>query len=251
MIQFFRKIRQRLLVENKLNKYLLYALGEIILVVLGILIALWIDTLNSNKHDRDRAERFVEKLLMQLDNNLEDVNQYIETNEYYYGETERLMPIIGSTNQPVEDAKIDSLVMYNLYDFHLNLDMNTIVEGRENGDLTLVTNDSVSQAIYRYINFYDSILEREQITNLDLSDQFLPYLMENFNLRNLIYRVSEGQGTSPSPLYQGDNSKILTDQEFENLMAKRLSLGNDLLESYIDLKVILLDLKEKAQNSLP
>jgi hypothetical protein len=39
MLKFFRKIRQNLLVENRFNKYLLYAIGEIILVVIGILIA--------------------------------------------------------------------------------------------------------------------------------------------------------------------------------------------------------------------
>ncbi len=40
MIKFFRKIRQRLLTENKFSKYLIYAIGEIVLVVIGILIAL-------------------------------------------------------------------------------------------------------------------------------------------------------------------------------------------------------------------
>ena len=40
MIRFFRKIRQRLLTENKFSKYLIYAIGEILLVVIGILIAL-------------------------------------------------------------------------------------------------------------------------------------------------------------------------------------------------------------------
>ena len=46
MIKFFRKIRQKLLTENKFNKYLLYAIGEIILVVIGILIALSINNWN-------------------------------------------------------------------------------------------------------------------------------------------------------------------------------------------------------------
>lgn len=46
MIQFFRKLRQRLLTENKFSKYLAYALGEIILVVIGILIALSINNRN-------------------------------------------------------------------------------------------------------------------------------------------------------------------------------------------------------------
>ncbi len=46
MIKFFRKIRQRLLTENKFSKYLIYAIGEIILVVIGILIALQINNWN-------------------------------------------------------------------------------------------------------------------------------------------------------------------------------------------------------------
>jgi len=46
MIKFFRKIRQKTLTESKFGKYLLYALGEIILVVIGILIALSINNRN-------------------------------------------------------------------------------------------------------------------------------------------------------------------------------------------------------------
>ena len=46
MIKFFRKIRQQLLAENRLGKYLIYALGEIVLVVIGILIALQINNWN-------------------------------------------------------------------------------------------------------------------------------------------------------------------------------------------------------------
>jgi hypothetical protein len=52
MIKFFRKIRQKMLTENKLSKYLIYAIGEIILVVIGILIALQINTWNKNKQLR-------------------------------------------------------------------------------------------------------------------------------------------------------------------------------------------------------
>ena len=49
MITFFRKIRQRLLSENRFTKYLLYAFGEIVLVVIGILIALQINNWNENR----------------------------------------------------------------------------------------------------------------------------------------------------------------------------------------------------------
>ena len=49
MIKFFRRIRQRLLAENKISKYLLYAIGEIVLVVIGILIALQINNWNDEQ----------------------------------------------------------------------------------------------------------------------------------------------------------------------------------------------------------
>jgi len=50
MIKFFKKIRQQLLTENKLSKYLIYAIGEIILVVIGILIALQINNWNKGNY---------------------------------------------------------------------------------------------------------------------------------------------------------------------------------------------------------
>ncbi len=50
MIKFFRNFRQKLLSENKFSKYLIYAIGEIILVVIGILIALQVNNWNENKN---------------------------------------------------------------------------------------------------------------------------------------------------------------------------------------------------------
>ena len=49
MIKLFRKIRQGLLTENKFGKYVLYAIGEIVLVVIGILIALQVNNWNENR----------------------------------------------------------------------------------------------------------------------------------------------------------------------------------------------------------
>ena len=51
MLKFFRKIRQNLIKENKASKYLLYAIGEIFLVVIGILIALQLNTNKENKEN--------------------------------------------------------------------------------------------------------------------------------------------------------------------------------------------------------
>jgi len=48
MIKFFRKIRQKMIKNNKVSQYLLYAMGEIVLVMIGILLALQVNTSNQN-----------------------------------------------------------------------------------------------------------------------------------------------------------------------------------------------------------
>ncbi|RDK87027.1 DUF6090 family protein [Marinirhabdus gelatinilytica] len=62
MIKFFRKIRQRLVAESKFSKYLLYAIGEIVLVVIGILIALEINTWNDAKKEKNELHHYLAKI---------------------------------------------------------------------------------------------------------------------------------------------------------------------------------------------
>ncbi|MFC0603633.1 DUF6090 family protein [Winogradskyella pulchriflava] len=62
MIKFFRHIRQRLVSENKFSKYLLYATGEIILVVIGILIALQINNWNDARKEKKELNQYLAKI---------------------------------------------------------------------------------------------------------------------------------------------------------------------------------------------
>ena len=66
MIKFFRKIRQKLLSENKFSKYLIYAVGEIILVVIGILIALQINNVNESRKASISETLTLQKLVQDL-----------------------------------------------------------------------------------------------------------------------------------------------------------------------------------------
>ena len=66
MIKFFRKIRYNLMSENKIGKYLKYAIGEIILVVIGILIALQINNWNENRKDQQVVKELYHNLISSL-----------------------------------------------------------------------------------------------------------------------------------------------------------------------------------------
>lgn len=113
MIQFFRKIRQGLLTENKFNKYLFYAIGEIILVVIGILIAVGINsTYNAAQNDAK-----IKNILTQVQNDL--VTDIIDAKRIFnvYIEKDTLFRKIMSDSFTFEKFKEDPqpILSLNLY----------------------------------------------------------------------------------------------------------------------------------------
>ncbi|MEM5566162.1 hypothetical protein WNY78_13665 [Psychroserpens sp. AS72] len=82
MIKFFRKIRQKMLNENRFSKYLLYAIGEILLVVIGILIALQINNLNQSRQDQSQLKSSLEFVKQNLNEDIKNLNKQIEYNEH-------------------------------------------------------------------------------------------------------------------------------------------------------------------------
>lgn len=78
MIKFFRKIRQNMIKENKVSKYMLYAIGEIVLVVIGILIALSINNWNEKQINRKQELIILENILQDLQNDNLGLTNIIE-----------------------------------------------------------------------------------------------------------------------------------------------------------------------------
>ena len=83
MIKFFRKIRQKLLSENKFSKYLIYAIGEIFLVVIGILIALQVNNWNENKKTEKLGKELFKELYDEYSETGEILKQAKEGNDLY------------------------------------------------------------------------------------------------------------------------------------------------------------------------
>ncbi len=81
MIKFFRKIRQRLLTEHRLGKYLLYALGEIVLVMIGILLALQVSNWNEERKNRKEQFFILNKLQSDLESDSAQIKEKISAAE--------------------------------------------------------------------------------------------------------------------------------------------------------------------------
>lgn len=78
MVKFFRSIRHNLLKEGKTTKYFKYAIGEIILVVIGLIIALSINNVNQDRKDCVQELTLLKQLKNDFNSNLDEVNQKLK-----------------------------------------------------------------------------------------------------------------------------------------------------------------------------
>jgi len=79
MIKFFRRIRQKFLTENKFSKYLLYAIGEIVLVVIGILIALQINNWNNDRLNKILILSYAKGVAQDLNQDIAFIDESIKS----------------------------------------------------------------------------------------------------------------------------------------------------------------------------
>jgi len=115
MINLFRKLRLKLLAENRFSKYLIYAVGEIVLVVIGILIALSIN----NWNERKKSTVKINSLLTALTNDLAQDTSLIKNripfiNEHYQLNETLRQRVAGET------ATVDTLINIARYEFNPN-----------------------------------------------------------------------------------------------------------------------------------
>ena len=144
MFRFFRQIRHRLLTKNHMSRYLLYALGEILLVVIGILLALQINTWNEERKFRQQQYGLLKDLAADLKANLQELESGRETNRLFLDEYRSLSQAIRE-DQP-SSPTIDSLCTH-LPNWHSPFFTRTAYESLKNKGLEIVENNSLKQQI--------------------------------------------------------------------------------------------------------
>ena len=156
MINFFRKIRQRLLTENKFSKYLIYAIGEIILVVLGILIALQINNWNENQKTKKLERVYLESFIVDLEADVFEFNRRIKDSEdmmiranFYINESYK-------TQKNFKDFKtlIDTLLWNSEHFVPQN---STYYELNNSGQLNIFSNRNLKDKILSHYFKYESV----------------------------------------------------------------------------------------------
>lgn len=142
MIKFFRRIRHKLLVKNKYSQYLLYAVGEIVLVVIGILIALQINNWNELRKERVQERKFLYSLKADLLVDLESLDAIMVERASKVNCSNMLMHP-QQMDSPQQIRTVDSLIWRVMGWMRFVPRTNTMEELISSGNLNIISSDSI------------------------------------------------------------------------------------------------------------
>jgi hypothetical protein len=148
MIKFFRKIRQKMLTENKFSKYLIYAIGEIVLVVIGILIALSINNWNELRKENRQEVVYYCKIKEDLEIDKNSISNIIEAISERQQVCKQLLLKLHSTPEDKSVITNDFLTAVRSNAFYSN--KSAISDITSSGKLPLLKNEKLKKMILQY-----------------------------------------------------------------------------------------------------
>ncbi len=183
MLKFFRQIRQRLLTENKFSKYLVYASGEILLVMIGILLALQVNNWNERRNQHQLEQGVLQEMVKNLEQDLEDLeyniklqNRFIHSNQIVLTQLDKQTPYHDSLEYHYGNLWGSTLFTKNTSAF----------DNLKSMGFNIISNDSIRMKItHLYSARYDYLTNIEQIENKFQFDQFHPTFRKNVRMDKL------------------------------------------------------------------
>lgn len=230
MIKFFRKIRQKLLSENKFSKYLIYAFGEIILVVIGILIALGINNWNTHTQNLKKEQQLLLQLSSEIDDNIDRLKETIASHQKTTESLERILPYIHIDSSTISTIGAPFpntiLELLNGEFFRPKRTVrNTLIS---TGNIALIQSSELQFMISELLATENRYSWATDQTMKFIDNNSLPFLMDKTQILNNLFIVpgiTENLEQQKSN-FQSNNGKMLSNAYFENLVATKIILTN-------------------------
>ncbi len=226
MIPFFRKIRYQLAKNNQFFKYSRYAIGEIVLVVVGILIALQINNWNEERKTRKAEKVLLSNLRSDFLYNQTELKNFLEFHE---GTTSHLKGLLKSLGPKLMQEKTDSInyaIASALWVIEYEPKSGAINSIFSSGEITKISNQELVDILNKWkselanYNRIASYIREENITSLN------PYLTKHYPFKN--WAVSVGANVSKASKHEFPIDKMLQSPEFENLILLRTINADEL-----------------------
>ena len=250
MIKIFRHIRQNLILENKTSKYFKYAIGEIVLVVIGILIALQINNWNEAKKDNKLEVQLMRSLYEDLRVDTTNLNDLITRYQRQNKQLDTVLYYFHTLSKGYNDTIWRNLYSTINYRNFIYTDR-TITQLKSTGDLKLIHDRSLTNAIIEYDSYVYKLLT-SYYTDLEFY-----YQLNNQSYFELIdYEGFENDAkvkTIDAMKNSGKNYLLLDDKpslgKFNNAI-RHFKYDLELIMGYeIEIKNHALELIKKIENT--
>jgi len=215
MIKFFRKIRQNMIKENKVSKYFLYAVGEIVLVVIGILIALSINNWNQDRILKIEEKGIVKNLHNEYLQNKNIIQKSIEESNTCIHTLKSLMSFMGKDEEIIKKQNSDSLIFYAFDPPIFRPSENTISGLIQSGRLELLQNQELVDLIYEWGRTMKALNDHSERLLINIDNVVQPYLSKHYSLKDIdAYGDINWKNKTTLEI---DKLKIFKAIEFENI----------------------------------
>tara|TARA_B110000240_G_scaffold182697_1_gene215714 strand:+ start:226 stop:963 length:738 start_codon:yes stop_codon:yes gene_type:complete len=158
MIKFLRKIRYDLMEKNKTGKYLKYAVGEIVLVVIGILIALQLNLYKENSKENKVMKSYCYQLLEDLNEDKKFLISYIEEMTFFKSKYKRYLESYKGKNLSLKES-LKNLKQLDIDVKHIIFNSSTFQSLEKSGDIKILT-DVIRSKLIDLKKKQQALLER-------------------------------------------------------------------------------------------
>jgi len=220
MIKFFRNIRQRLAAENKVAKYLRYAIGEILLIVIGIFIALQLNNWNENRKNKIEENDIIINLREELLQVQNDLKLKINRLEESKNAVQQLMNLFGKSRSHIQRVNTDSLIFFTLDWPEFNPTSSVLNDLLQSGRLRLITNSELRKLLFKWTPAIEEAKSQYKEMIRFNNDIVFDFLNRNVSFKNIDeYGIVYWKKKS---VFKVDNSLLFTQLYYENMLEGQL-----------------------------
>ena len=216
MIKFFRKIRQNLLNEGKTTRYFKYAIGEIVLVVIGILIALQINTWNQERLSKNELELTLSDVHKEFLENKRAIEYTLKVNIESFQNGKLLMSLIGKTKEELQSKNIDELLFQSLEGKPFKPTQRSLAGILQHGRLELLQNDNLKNLIFQWTQILKEYDAHHNRFESKIDNDLVPFLSKNYSLKDIdMHGTLAWENKTELEI---DKLAIFNNIEFENIL---------------------------------
>ncbi len=233
MTKIFRKIRQSSLSEGKTRAYLKYAIGEIILVVIGILIALQINNWNQNKYLKKDELKILKSIQESIKINTIEFNQVLNA-QIRRNESLREVIFIDVSDQKL--SSLDSLITVNVKNHTFYPSTGIYNSMINSGKIELISNDSLKNKISKLYDRVKDYQESEEEVTAYTKEHLEKYFINNYNINPEVLAKIRKRTEKEKNRDYISYVKIFNSQEVRNMYILLLNKMSDVITKGENLK---------------